>query len=47
VVVLGTVLALVPNRQPVLVLQGARQPAAAGPVAQPVPTGVSAYESHE
>jgi cytochrome c-type biogenesis protein CcmF len=47
VVVLGTVLALVPNRQPVLVLQGARQPTTTGPFAQPVPTTLSAYESHD
>lgn len=47
VVVLGTLLALVPNRQPVLALRGVQQPAGAGPVAQPVPTGVSACESHD
>jgi cytochrome c-type biogenesis protein CcmF len=47
VVVLGTILALVPNRRAVLVLAGAQQPAAAPSVAQALQSAVTHREGHD
>ena len=44
VVVLGTLLALLPNSQPVFVLRTADQPVLAKGAGQPMPASVSAYE---
>ncbi|MGA2481764.1 MAG: heme lyase CcmF/NrfE family subunit [Candidatus Acidiferrales bacterium] len=44
VVVMGTLLALVPNRQPVLVLKTADQPVPVKGAAQAVPAPISSYE---
>ena len=47
IVVLGTGLALLPNRQAVLVVRGAAERAAAGPAPQPVGATVRSYESSD
>ncbi len=47
IVVLGTGLALLPNRQAVLLVRGAVQPASAGPASQPVGATVRNYESSD
>ena len=47
IVVLGTFLALVPNRQPVLVMRAATHAVPAGPAPQPVITRASSYESSD
>ena len=47
IVVLGTGLALLPNRQPVLVLRGVPQPAAGEAVPEPAPNVAKAYEAND
>ena len=47
IVVLGTGLALLPNRQAVLVVQGAAERASGGPAPQPVGATVRTYESSD
>src|SRR6266851_2964581 len=47
IVVLGTILALVPNRQAVLVMRAATHAVPAGPAPQPVITRASSYESSD
>ncbi len=47
IVVLGTILALVPNRQAVLVVKTATQPAAAGPAPQPVRASLQTHEGQD
>jgi cytochrome c-type biogenesis protein CcmF len=47
VVVLGTILALVPNRQPVLALTRAAEPIAAGPSQSPAHLPIERRESHD
>jgi cytochrome c-type biogenesis protein CcmF len=47
VVVLGTILALVPNRQPVLAIRRAVEPVPAGPSPSPVQMPIERHESHD
>ena len=47
IVVLGTILALVPNRQAVLVMRAATQPVSAAPAPQPVSATLRSYEGHD
>ncbi len=47
IVVLGTFLALVPNRQAVLVMRTAAQTVSSGPAPQPVVTRASSYENSD
>ena len=47
VVVLGTILALVPNRQPVLALSRAAEPIPAGPGQSPAHLPIERRESHD
>jgi len=45
--VLGTLLALVPNRQPMLALRTAAEPARAVPGLSPSPAPVQRYDGHD
>jgi cytochrome c-type biogenesis protein CcmF len=47
VMVLGTLLAMVPNRQPVLALRTAPEPSRAGPVLSPSPAPIQHYDGHD
>ncbi len=47
IVVLGTILALLPNRQAVLVVRAATQPVSAAPAPQPVSATLRSYEGHD
>src|SRR5438132_1630338 len=47
IVVLGTLLALVPNRQPLLALRTAAEPSRAAPVLSPAPAPVQHYDGHD
>jgi len=47
IVVLGTILALLPNRQAVLVMRAATQPVSAAPAPQPVSATLRSYEGHD
>jgi cytochrome c-type biogenesis protein CcmF len=47
VMVLGTLLAMVPNRQPVLALRTAVEPSRAGPALSPSPAPVQRYDGHD
>jgi cytochrome c-type biogenesis protein CcmF len=47
VMVLGTLLALLPNRQPMLALRTAAEPARAAPALSPAPAPVQHYDGHD
>jgi cytochrome c-type biogenesis protein CcmF len=47
VMVLGTLLAMVPNRQPVLALRTAPEPSRAGPALSPSPAPIQHYDGHD
>ena len=47
IVVLGTLLALVPNRQPLLALRTAAEPSRAAPLLSPAPAPVPHYDGHD
>jgi cytochrome c-type biogenesis protein CcmF len=47
IVVLGTLLALVPNRQPMLALRTAVEPSRAAPALSPSPAPIQHYDGHD
>src|SRR5437879_3289849 len=47
IVVLGTLLALVPNRQPMLALRAVQEPSRAAPALSPAPAPVQHYDGHD
>ncbi|HZP31979.1 MAG TPA: heme lyase CcmF/NrfE family subunit [Candidatus Acidoferrales bacterium] len=47
VMVLGTLLAMLPNRQPVLALRTAAEPSRAGPALSPSPAPIQHYDGHD